>query len=172
MAIEQAPNPWPQRDLLPKGSRYTSPSPPPSTAPPREPSLGDLFGTFNNDLKTLIEKEMALAKAEVKEQAATATKAGALFGAAAVTGLFMLLLASFAAAWGLAEVMPTGVAFAVVAVVYLVIAGVCFSMARARMRTFRPVPDQALKSLKRDIQVAKDSLTRGMHSPLQESSRR
>jgi hypothetical protein len=172
MAIEQAPQPWAQSDLLPKGSRPPLPRTTAPSAVGAEPTIGDLFGTINSDLKTLIEKEMQLAKAEMKEQASTATKAGALFGAAAVTGLLMLLLASFAAAWGLAEVLPTGFAFAIVAVVYLVVAAVCLSLGRARLRNFRPVPDQAIKNITRDIQIAKDSLTRGMHSPIQHSSRR
>jgi len=178
MAIQQAPNPWPQTpsgwrqasDRVPDTARYGWPQPAGEPRPSRDPSLGELFGAFNGEMKTLVENELHLAKAEMKQQVATATKAGAMFGAAAVAGLLMLLLASFAAAWGLAEVVPTGVAFLIMAVVYLIVAGVCLSMARSRMRRFQPVPEQALANLRRDVQVAKDSLTRGMHSPLGNSS--
>jgi uncharacterized membrane protein YqjE len=133
--------------------------------PPEEPSLSELVSELTSELQLLVRNELELAKIEVSEQAKRGAKAGALGAVAAVGGLFGLLLVSFAAAWGLAEVIPAGVAFLVVGVVYLVVAAVCASKARKQVAAFKPVPQQTLTTLKDDVQVAKASLSRGASGP-------
>ena len=174
-----SPNPWGGYSPNPWGGY--SPNPGGYAQPPSlpgrfgtgvEPSLGDLLGNVGSDFKVVLQKEVQLAKAEVKEQAAIAARAGALFGATAVIGLLALLLASFAAAWGLSELMPTGFAFLIVAVVYLIVAAGCLVAGRARARRFHPVPDRTIATLRRDLDVARDSFTRGLHRPLTGMERR
>jgi hypothetical protein len=72
-----------------------------------------------------------------------------------------VLLLSFAAAWGLAVVIPSGLAFLVVAVLYLAAAGILAAKGRKNLADFSPVPERTLKTLKDDVQVAKSSLARG-----------
>jgi hypothetical protein len=119
---------------------------------------------MSNQVKLLISKEMALAKLEVKEEVSKASKAGVLLAATGVAGLFGLLLVSFAAAWGLAAVIPTGFAFLIVGIVYLVAAGVLLGKGRKQLAELSPAPEQTLATLKEDVQVAKAALSRGANA--------
>jgi hypothetical protein len=128
--------------------------------PEDERPLKDLFSELTDELRTLLQKELELAKTEVQEQASRAAKAGALFGGGAGAGYFALLLLSFAAAWGLAELIPTPLGFVVVGLVYAIVAAVLFARGRRQAKTIKP-PTQAVQTIKQDVQVAKESLSRG-----------
>ena len=136
-----------------------------AAAPGQDRSLSELLAEMSSQVKVLISKEVELAKLEVKDQVSKASKAGALLGAAGVAALFGLLLVSFAAAWGLAAVIPTGFAFLVVGVVFLGVAGLLFGKGRRQLAEVSPAPDQAIAGLKDDVQVAKAALSRGANSP-------
>jgi hypothetical protein len=128
-----------------------------------ERSLKELFSEMTSELSLLISKEVELAKAEMKQKASLAAKGGGALAVGGVAALFALMLLSFAAAWGLAEVMAPGLAFLAVGVVYLVIAAVMLSSGRKKLAQMKPpVPEQALTTLKQDVQVAKGSFQRGM----------
>ena len=120
-----------------------------------EKSLGELISATTQDLSELLRAEVELAKLELKEEATTAAKAGGMIGAAGVLGHLALLLALFAAAWGLAAVMPTGFAFLIVAVVVGVVAAVVFSVGRNRMKAATPVAPETARTLKEDVQWAR-----------------
>jgi uncharacterized membrane protein YqjE len=118
-------------------------------------SLGEMLSATTQDLSSLLRSEVELAKLELKEEATTAAKAGAMMGAAGVLGHLALLLLTFAAAWGLDAVMPTGLAFLIVAVVVAIIAFVVFTVGRNRMKAATPVAPQTARTLKEDVQWAK-----------------
>jgi len=124
-------------------------------------SLSELLSDVTTEIATLFRKEVELAKAETTEQVSRAAKAGGMLGAAAVIGVIDLILFSFAAAWGLAAVMPTGLAFLIVGVVFAIVAGVLAMAGKKRIATINPVPNQTVQTLKADVQVAKDSFARG-----------
>lgn len=124
-------------------------------------SLSELLSEVTGELATLFRKEVELARVETSEQVSRAAKAGAMLGAAAVIGFLTLILLAFAAAWGLAAVMPNGLAFLIVAVVFGIVAAVLASTGKKRIATVSPVPDQTVQTLKTDVQVAKDSFARG-----------
>ena len=125
-------------------------------------SLSELLSDVTTEIATLFRKEVELAKAETSEQVSRAAKAGGMLGAAAVIGFLDLILFSFAAAWALSEVVPEGVAFAIVAVVFAIVAGVLFMAGKKRLASVNPVPNQTVQTLKADVQVAKDSFARGV----------
>jgi hypothetical protein len=129
-----------------------------------ERPLSELFSEMTSELSALVRKEVELVKVETKDSVSQAAKAGALFGAVAVGGLFALLLLAMAAAFGLAEVMPTGFAFLIVGIVFLIVAGVSFSLARKKLAEVKP-PEQAIATIKEDVEVAKSSLQRGASGP-------
>ncbi|MDP8936390.1 MAG: phage holin family protein [Actinomycetota bacterium] len=129
-----------------------------------ERSLSELLSEMTTELSALFSKEVELIKTETKDSVSQAAKAGALLGAVAVGGLFALLLLAMAAAFGLAEVMATGLAFLVVGVVFLLVAGVAFAMARKKLAEVRP-PEQAIATIKQDVEVAKSSIQRGASGP-------
>ncbi len=124
-------------------------------------SLSELLSDVTGELATLFRKEMELAKVETSEQVSRAVKAGAMLGAAGVVAFLAVILLAFAAAWGLAEVLPTGFAFLVVGVVFLVVAALLGSAGKKKMSSVSPVPDQTVATLKADVQVARDSIARG-----------
>lgn len=126
-----------------------------------ERSLSELLSDVTAEIGTLFRHEVELAKAETTEQVSRAAKAGGMLGAAAVIGFLDLILFSFAAAWALSEVVPEGVAFAIVGVVFAVVAGVLFTAGKKRLATVSPVPNQTVQTLKADVSVAKDSFARG-----------
>jgi len=130
---------------------------------PEEQPLGELFSELSGNLQELMRKEVELAKVEAAEQAKRAGKAGAMFGAAAVVGFFGLMLVLFAAAWGLAEAIPTGLAFLAIGLLCLVVAGICAVQGKKKVAQVRP-PQQTVETLKQDVQVAQTSLKRGLQS--------
>lgn len=130
-----------------------------------ERSLGELFSETTAKLQLLVRKELELAKLEVKDQLSTATKAGAMLAVAAVAGLVGVVMLCFAAAWGLAEVIPTGFAFLAVGLVLVLVAAVAAKAGQQRLTAVSPVPEQTAKTIKDDVEVAKASLSRGAKTP-------
>jgi uncharacterized membrane protein YqjE len=124
-------------------------------------SLSELLSEVTGELATLFRKEVELAKVETSEQVSRAAKAGAMLGAAGVVGFLALILFAFAAAWGLAAVLPNGVAFLIVAVVFAIVAAALASAGKKKIASVNPVPDKTVQTVKADVQVAKDSFARG-----------
>jgi flagellar motor component MotA len=122
-------------------------------------SLGDLFSRLTDDLSRLMRDEVELAKVEMKETAKEAGTAGASLGAAGVLGLMAFLMLSFAAAWGLAEVLPEGVAFVIVGGVYGLIALALLAIGRQRLKAVTPVPEQTVETLKEDVAWARQQMS-------------
>jgi len=130
-------------------------SPPQPTAVPGDPvrdvagaSVGQLVGQVSQDLSTLMRQELALAKAEVKEEAVKAAKGAGMFGAAGFAGYMVLLFASIAAWWGLAELMAKGWAALIVTAVWAVIGAVLFVTGRRQMREVSPTPERTVDTVK------------------------
>jgi hypothetical protein len=121
-------------------------------------SLGELFGDLSNDLSTLMRKEIELARIELKDEVKNAGRAGGMLGGTALAGYMALLLLSFAAAWALDEVMPTGWAFCIIGVIYAVVAAVLYMKGREELRKVNPVPEQTVETLKEDAQWAKQQI--------------
>jgi uncharacterized membrane protein YqjE len=120
-----------------------------------ERSLADLLSQTTQDLSGLLRSEVKLAKVELKQEASTAAKAGGMLGAAGVLAHLAVLLALFAAAWGLDAIMPTGLAFLIVAVVVAVVAFVLYRLGRARLEDATPVAPKTAQTLKEDVEWAR-----------------
>jgi uncharacterized membrane protein YqjE len=103
--------------------------------------------------------EVELAKVEIKEEVKTAGQAGALMGAGGILGYLALTLLAFAMAWALATVMPTGLAFFIVAVLVGIVAAVCVISGKKRLENFSPMPEQTIQTLQEDAQWAKQQLS-------------
>ena len=118
-------------------------------------TIQQLWSDMTSQTGTLLRQEVELAKMETKEELGRAAKAGVLFSVAGVSGLLALVLLSFAAAWGLAAVMPEGLAFLLVGLVYAVVAAVLLSRARKRAAEVDLPPRQTVETLKEDVQWAR-----------------
>jgi uncharacterized membrane protein YqjE len=118
-------------------------------------SVGQLLSDVTKELQALVRKEFELAKAETKEEVQKVATAGKGFGVAALMGYLALVMLSFAAAWALTAVMPTGWAFFAVGAVFASVAAVMALRGRRQVHKFHPVPDETVDTLKEDVQWLK-----------------
>ena len=123
---------------------------------PEETSIGELIGNISDDLSRLFRQEVELAKSEVKQEAAKAGKAAGMLGGAGFAGYLAVVLLSFAAVFGLANVMNAGWAALIVAVIWAVIGGVLYTTGRKQLQTVDPVPHRTMDTLKEDAQWLKN----------------
>jgi hypothetical protein len=122
-------------------------------------SLGDLFSRLTADLSKLMRDEVELAKVELNGAVREARTAGVSMGAAGFLGVMAFVMLSFAAAWGLSEVVPEGVAFLIVGAAYGVVALVAFALGRQRLKALKPVPEQTVETLKEDVAWARQQMS-------------
>lgn len=125
----------------------------------REESLGELVGDLGRDMSELVRKEIELAKVEVKQEARDAGRAGGMLGAAVLAAYLAVLLVSFALAWGLAAIVPTGLAFLIVGVLYGVAAAVLYQRGRQELKSISPVPKQTAETVKEDVAWARKQMS-------------
>jgi hypothetical protein len=110
-------------------------------------SLGDLIGNVARDLSTLMRQELALAQAELKQEAAKTAKGAGMLGGAGLAGWFVLLFLSVALWAGLTNVMDGGWAGLIVAAIWAIIAGVLFVIGRQRLSAVHPKPERTVDTL-------------------------
>ena len=99
----------------------------------------------------MVTTHIELAKVEIKEEVTKAGKGAGLLGGGAFAGVMAVLLLSIAAAWGLAEVVPEGVAFLIVGVVWAAVAAALAVTGRQRLAEAR-MPEQTVEEVKEDAQ--------------------
>jgi hypothetical protein len=110
-------------------------------------SFGELLGNVAQDLSTLVRQEIDLAKAELRQDAVKAGKAGGMFTGAGIAGHMVLIFLSVALWWGLSNVMDGGWAGLIVAVVWAIIAAALFVVARGQLSKMRGMP-QTVETVK------------------------
>lgn len=137
--------------------------------PPGERPLGELLSDVTTQLQQLVRKEIELARAEIKQEVDKAVKGVAAFAVAGVMGLLAAIALVFAAAWGLSELVPEGVAFLIVGMLLLAVAGGLFLAGKKKVAEVSPVPEQTIETVKEDVETAKDSLQRGVQEPVENS---
>lgn len=122
---------------------------------PQRP-LSELFTTMTTELSTLFRQEVDLAKAEVRQEAGKAGQAVGMLAAGGIAALIAVLILAMAAGFGLAEIMPTGWAFALVGVVIAIVAAVLFASGKKRLSAVNPRPDQTIETLKEDMSTIRE----------------
>jgi len=100
-------------------------------------SFGELMGEVASDLSALLRQEVELAKAELRQEATKAGKAGAMYAGAAMAAFMVLLFLSIALWWGLSNVMDGGWSALIVAGIWAITAVVLLASAHSRMRRIR-----------------------------------
>ncbi|MFI7617805.1 phage holin family protein [Nonomuraea terrae] len=101
---------------------------------PEEDSLGSLVAEATSHISSLVRSEIELAKAEFRFDAKRVGTAAGMFAAAAFMAHLCLILASFAIAYALAQVMPHWLAFLIVTVIYLLAAGLAVFLGVRRLK--------------------------------------
>lgn len=118
-------------------------------------SLGTLVGNLTGDLSRLMRSELALAKAEAKEEVTAAGKGAGMLAGAGVGGHMVLVFASLALMFALGALMPLGWAALIVAVLWAVVAAVLASVGRKNLQRSTPPLQETVETLKEDAQWAK-----------------
>lgn len=118
-------------------------------------SLSDIVQSIADDTTTLVRQEMALAKAEMKDELSKAGKGAGMLGGAGLAGYLVLLFLSFTLMFGLNEVMPLWVAALITAVVWGVVGAVLAATGRKELKQSHPELPQTQQTLKEDAQWAR-----------------
>jgi hypothetical protein len=103
-------------------------------------SLGEVMGDLTKDVSTLMQQEVALAKAELRESGQKAGKGIGLFVGAAVAGILFLVFLSVSAWWGLGQFIENQWSALVVAAVWVLVAVALAMAGRAEMKRIRGIP--------------------------------
>jgi hypothetical protein len=120
-----------------------------------ERTLGQLVAQASDDLSGIVRAEIALAKAELRGDVKNAALGGGLFGAAGYLGLLASILLVIAAAYGLvAAGLSPWLAFLIVAVVLLLIAGVLALVGKSRLGKLGP-PERTIRNAQATIAAVK-----------------
>jgi uncharacterized membrane protein YqjE len=120
-----------------------------------EASLGQLVSQLTGDVGTLTRQELALAKAELREEAKQAGKGAGMLGGAAFAGWMLALFVSLTVMWALSEVMHLAWAALIVAAIWAIVAAMLAASGRKALRDVNPKPEQTVETLKEDAQWLK-----------------
>jgi hypothetical protein len=116
-----------------------------------ERTLGQLVAEASQDLSELVRYEVALAKAEIKDDVVRGVKAGAMFGVAGFLALLALITLLIAAAYGLTETgLPAWAAFLIVTGALLLLAALLVLVGVLLIKRIKP-PERAIRSTKQTI---------------------
>ena len=119
-------------------------------------SVGQLISEVTGDLSTLLHQEIALAKAEVKEEAVKAGKGAGMLGGAGIAAHLVLVFASLTLMFALANAMNTAWAALIVTVLWAVIAAALGLVGKKTLANVNPKPEKTIETLKEDAQWAKN----------------
>jgi uncharacterized membrane protein YqjE len=138
-----------------------------STIPPTPPgdpgaaSIAELVSRVSEQLSTLVRDEIRLAEAELKEKGRRAGLGAGLFGGAGLVAWFGVGALVAAAILGLANAVAPWLAAVIVGVVLLMIAGIAAVLGKKEItQATPPVPEQAVSSIREDVNVVKNSVRR------------
>jgi uncharacterized membrane protein YqjE len=118
-------------------------------------SVGEIVGKLASDFSQLMRAEIALAKAEAKEEVKEAGKGVGLLAGAGYAGHLLVLFLSLAVMFGLGHWMPLGWAALIVAVVWGIVAAVLAASGRSNLKRATPPMTETVETLKEDAQWAK-----------------
>jgi hypothetical protein len=103
-------------------------------------SLGEVLGDVTRDISTLMQQELALAKAELRQSGSRAGKGIGLFAGAATAGLLFLVFLSVSAWWGLGQFIGNEWSALVVAAVWVIIAVILALVGKKEMERIQGIP--------------------------------
>lgn len=118
------------------GRRYAEAEP----VADQEVSLGERLGNVTRDLSTLMQQEVALAKAEVKQSTSQIGKGVGLLVGAGIGAIFVLSYLTLSLWWAIGNATGRGWAALIVAAIWLVIALILMSVGRKELKRVRGVP--------------------------------
>ena len=130
---------------------HQAPSPQAST----ERTIGQLVADATHDLSTIVRSEIALAKAEVTQEAKTAGKGAGLFAAAAFVGLLALIFLFHTVAAVIDIWLPAWAAYLITTGLLLLIAAVLGLAGRSSMKSVKGKPERTIRNAQDTISALK-----------------
>ena len=134
-----------------------------SGTPPPQPGaadgIGSMLGGLLKDLQDLVRGEVALAKAEIKEDVSTAGKGVAALATAAFFGLTGFIFLMLGLTYLLNIWMRMWIAAAIVGLALVLIAAVLGMSGKNKLSASNLKPEQTIDSLKEDQQWAKEQIS-------------
>ncbi len=125
-------------------------------------SVGELLRELSAETSTLVRQEVQLAKVELTKKAKQAGKGGRLLAGAAVMGLALLGAFTAFLIAVIALVVPVWLSALIVTLLYAAIAGgLTLAGKKALQQAGPPKPEQAIDSVKEDVQWAKTQARSG-----------
>jgi hypothetical protein len=118
-----------------------------------------LVADIASDIGLLARKEMQLAREEITEGVVARVIAIASMGVAGVFGLMALLFGGLAGAAALAYLLPGWAANLIVAGAFVLMAGPALLVARARAKRPSLAPTETARTLKEEVEWARQKLT-------------
>lgn len=129
---------------------------------PRKRSLFELIASLPEQVQELVQREIALVKAELVDKLKSIGVGAGLLIGAVVTFLFFIGVLLTLAIIGLSALMPAWAAALIVAGVLLVVAVILGLVGyRVLMQGIPPVPTEAIASIQKDILAIKGEGRRG-----------
>jgi hypothetical protein len=126
----------------------------------KQQSTLELVRGIASDSGTLVRQEIQLAKQEITEAIMARVKAAAAFGAAGVFMLAALLFGARAIASALDNVMPQWAAMLIVAGGLVLIGGMAAMFGLMRIKGPPLAPEETQRTIKEDVEWAREQLKR------------
>jgi tetrahydromethanopterin S-methyltransferase subunit C len=143
-------------------SRTSPSSPETSNAGEDGRSIADLLQHLTEQTTRLAQKEIELAKAEMTAKGKRLGMGAGAFSAAGLLAVLALGALTAAAILALATAVDAWLAALIVAVVYLLVAGVLSLLGRAKVQAaIPPLPEQTTASVKEDLELTKEKAKEG-----------
>jgi membrane protein len=131
------------------------------TARTDDKPVGELFQQLSTQTSTLIRQEIKLAQLELQAKGKRAGLGAGMFGGAGVVALYGVGALVAAAILALATALDAWLAALIVGAVLLLVAGVLALSGKKQVKQATPpVPEQALASVQRDVDVVKERAQR------------
>jgi hypothetical protein len=129
-----------------------------------ERTLGQLVAEASQDLSELVRYEMALAKAEIKDDVVKGAAAGGMFGVAGYLGLLATVTLVITAGYGLdAAGLSPWLSFLIVSGALLLLAGILALIGVLLLKRIRP-PERTIATTKLTIAAVKGARSNGAGS--------
>lgn len=129
--------------------------------PPEDRSAGQLISDASEQLSRLVREEMRLAAAELGQKGKRLGVGAGLFGGAGVLAFYGGAALVACAILALALVLAPWLAALIVGAVVLLAAGVAALIGKRQVEAATPpVPEDAIASVKKDVEAVKEGLHR------------
>jgi uncharacterized membrane protein len=123
-----------------------------------ERTLGQLVADATHDISSMMHSEIALAKAEIRDDAKKAGAGAAMFAGAGILAFLALILLLIAAAYGLvAAGLAMWLSFLIVALVLLVGGAILALLGKSSVSKVKGKPERAIKNAQDTIATIKAS---------------